>query len=235
MNATANPSRQRRQVALLIVLFTVLVVVVGIEIMPLLEGSDAPPPAPVAARPAPPPPAKGIAPRPPARSSGGRPTRPGTTQAARQPTGVRPNGAKGALPGVEDVHLAQLQQPEPEPIDGHRNPFTFGTEPRPAAAAGFAAAKPGPAVAPVAPPPAVAMGPPPVPPPPPITLKFFGIVTAPGRVGKVAALGDGKYVYHGQEGSIVEGRYRIVKIGEESIQMEYVDGRGRQTIRLSGK
>ena len=39
----------------------------------------------------------------------------------------------------------------------------------------------------------------------------------------------------GQPGQIIDGKYRIVKIGEESIQLEYADGRGRQTIRLSGK
>lgn len=70
-------------------------------------------------------------------------------------------------------------------------------------------------------------------PPPPITLKFIGTIEAPG-VGKIAALSDGKFVYHGREGEVIEGRYRIVKIGVESIVMEYVDGRGRQTIRLTG-
>jgi hypothetical protein len=47
-------------------------------------------------------------------------------------------------------------------------------------------------------------------------------------------LSDGKVVVHGKEGAEIEGRYRIVKIGEESLQIEHVDGRGRQTIRLSG-
>jgi hypothetical protein len=141
------------------------------------------------------------------------------------------------LSAVGDVHLAKLQEKEPEPIDGHRNPFTFGPDPKVVKQQAEAAerAKQQQALAAAAPPPPIATGPPPVPPPPPITLKFFGVVTAPGRVGKVAALGDGKFVYHGREGEIVEGRYRIVKIGEESIQLEYVDGRGRQTIRLSGK
>jgi acyl-coenzyme A synthetase/AMP-(fatty) acid ligase len=53
-------------------------------------------------------------------------------------------------------------------------------------------------------------------------------------VGKLAALSDGKFVYHGREGDMIEGRYRIVKIGVESIVMEHADGRGRQTIRLTG-
>jgi hypothetical protein len=36
------------------------------------------------------------------------------------------------------------------------------------------------------------------------------------------------------EGQIIDGRYRIVKIGEESIVMEYVNGTGRQTLQLRG-
>ena len=40
---------------------------------------------------------------------------------------------------------------------------------------------------------------------------------------------------HGKEGDIIDGRYRILKIGTESIEMAYPDGRGRQTIRLTGQ
>ena len=39
----------------------------------------------------------------------------------------------------------------------------------------------------------------------------------------------------GREGEIIDGRYRLVRIGVESVVMEYVDGRGRTTIRLSGQ
>ena len=76
-------------------------------------------------------------------------------------------------------------------------------------------------------------GPPPPPPIPPIPFRFIGILTGPPGVGKIAVLTDGKIVLHGKEGAEIEGRYRIVKIGEESIQMEHTDGQGRQTIRLS--
>ena len=41
-------------------------------------------------------------------------------------------------------------------------------------------------------------------------------------------------VVHGKEGAEIEGRYRIVKIGDESVQIEHSDGRGRQTIRFVG-
>jgi hypothetical protein len=48
-------------------------------------------------------------------------------------------------------------------------------------------------------------------------------------------LSDGKTTHHGRDGDIVDGRYLIVKIGTESIEMTYVDGRGRQVIRLTGQ
>ena len=72
-------------------------------------------------------------------------------------------------------------------------------------------------------------------PPPPIVLKFIGTVEAPGRSAqKIAVLSDGRNVFHGREGDIIEGRFRILRIGAESIEMAYLDGRGRQTIRLTG-
>jgi hypothetical protein len=64
-------------------------------------------------------------------------------------------------------------------------------------------------------------------------VRFFGIVEDHGR--KLAALTDGRgNVFYGSEGDIIEGRYRIVRIGVESIELAWVDGRGQQTIRLSG-
>jgi hypothetical protein len=128
---------------------------------------------------------------------------------------------------VLDVNLARLDADVATPIDSGRNPFQFGSDPAPASSAP-------PTVAPPIPTPATPVGPPSPPPPPPIPFKFIGIVEGKPRPGKVAVLSDGRAVVHGREGDIVEGRYRIVKIGEESIQMEHIDGSGRQTIRLSG-
>ena len=85
-------------------------------------------------------------------------------------------------------------------------------------------------------PPSVPVGPvlpPGPPPPPPIAVKFIGVVSR-RDVGKIAVLSDGKNVYYGREGEIVDGRWRIVSIGEESLQIEHADGRGRQTVRLTG-
>ena len=71
------------------------------------------------------------------------------------------------------------------------------------------------------------------PPPAPIALKFIGIVDQEPRL-RVAVLTDGRNVFYGREGDTIEGRYRIERIGADSVDMAYVDGRGRQTIRLSG-
>jgi hypothetical protein len=230
MDATANRPRQRPQIAVLVVLIAALAAVVAVQVLPLLGDSNPPPPAPA-------PVAVPPAAHPPATTApvGRRATPPRSTARDAAPrASAHPAGVDA---GVEEVHLEKLKQPEPEPIEGRRNPFSLAPEPKsPAAASNYnTGAGPGGPASQVPSAPPIAQGPPPVPPPPPITLKFFGVVSGPGRVGRVAALGDGKFVYHGREGSIIEGRYRIVKIGEESIQLEYADGRGRQTIRLSGK
>jgi hypothetical protein len=73
------------------------------------------------------------------------------------------------------------------------------------------------------------------PPPPPIPLKFIGIAEAPTQSMRIAAFVDSTgHAWQGREGDVVAGQYRILKIGMESIEMAYLDGRGRQTIRLSG-
>jgi hypothetical protein len=61
----------------------------------------------------------------------------------------------------------------------------------------------------------------------------MGIVE--GSFGKVAVLSDCKAVVKGAEGEIVDGRYRVLKIGVQSITMEHLDGRGQQVIPLNGQ
>lgn len=69
-------------------------------------------------------------------------------------------------------------------------------------------------------------------PPPPIPLRFVGL--AETARGKVASLSDGNFVYNAREGDVIEGRWRVVKIGTESLVIERVDGTGRQTLRGPG-
>jgi len=135
--------------------------------------------------------------------------------------------APGAAAGP-DVHLDALNAERPKP-ETERNLFRFKPK-----------APPPPPPAPVQPPapvsaPAVPTGPPPPPPLAPITLKFIGIVEAPSHGEKIAILSDGRNApFYGKEGAIIEGRFRILKIGVESVELAYADGRGRQTIRLTG-
>lgn len=138
-------------------------------------------------------------------------------------------GAASAGPRTTapDVHLEALDAKAGQLETTNRNPFRFKPKPPPPP-------PPPPVVAPPLPvaPPAPA-GPPPPPPLPPITLKFVGFVVQNGQ--KVAMLNDGQgHPMGGREGDVIEGRYRIIRIGVESIELSYLDGRGRQTIRMGG-
>jgi hypothetical protein len=123
--------------------------------------------------------------------------------------------------------MKALGAPRVKPPEARRNLFTFKEAQRQA-----------PPVV-LAPPPAplpVPTGPVAPPGPPPIALKFIGIIERTNASERLAVLSDGRggTPLSGKEGDIIEGRYRILRIGNESIEMAYLDGRGRQTIRLSG-
>ena len=143
------------------------------------------------------------------------------TSATGSPVGA---GGLASLPSA--LRFGALEPVSDTPAAG-RNPFRFGVPPPPPVA-------PRPATPPSAP---AAQGPPPPPPgpppPPAITLKFVGVVQLPTGQ-KRASLSDGRGLFMGAEGDVIDGRFRIVKIGVESIVMEYLDGRGRQTIPLRG-
>ena len=122
----------------------------------------------------------------------------------------------------EPVKLGDLVSEGEAPSAG-RNLFRFGVKPTP-------------------PPPPVAMsppGPPPPPPtppgPPPIPLKLLGIMERPD-VGRVVALKDpaSGAVFQALEGQIVDGRYRVVKIGLVSAIVSYMDGSGQRTLSAGG-
>ena len=68
-----------------------------------------------------------------------------------------------------------------------------------------------------------------------IPLTFIGFVESPGIEGRVVVLTDGENVFHGRVGDVLDGRYRIVGLGLESVDVERIDGLGTQTLRLSSE
>jgi hypothetical protein len=130
---------------------------------------------------------------------------------------------------VADLRLERLKTDDASELDPPtRNPFQFKPKAAPPPSRSQASAAAPPVV--VAPPP-IPQGPPP---PPPISLKYIGVLeTAQGRVAIFRD--NGGDIVNGKEGDIIDGRYRLLKIGAESADLAYVDGRGRQTIRLSGQ
>ncbi len=125
--------------------------------------------------------------------------------------------------GVADVDLDRLQRAREGAARVTRDPFRFRPRPAPTT-------RPSSRVAPAVP---VVTGPPPL---PPIPLRFIGLIETVQRSGRVAMLSDGRgAVMSGREGDIIEGRYRVLRIGTDSLELAYADGRGRQTIRLSGQ
>ena len=66
-----------------------------------------------------------------------------------------------------------------------------------------------------------------------VPLTFIGFVESPGIEGRVVVLTDGELVFHGRVGDVIDGRYRIVGIGLESVEVERIDGRGQRTLQLS--
>ena len=75
-------------------------------------------------------------------------------------------------------------------------------------------------------------GPPQPPPPPPILLKYYGYSSARADGRKKAFFLDGEDILVGAEGELVKKRYRVVRIGVNSVVMEDVDNKHEQTLPL---
>lgn len=159
----------------------------------------------------------------------------------QQPGGAPPASARArtaAVPAsaavpVTGLKLELLQQRRPGLDAPERDPFRF--QARPAPAPPPPSRSPGGAAAgtPARPAPPMQQGPPP---PPPIPLRFIGFVDAPTQAGRIAILSDGRgNIFYGREGATIEGRYRVVKLSPDSVELAHVAGGARQTIRLSGQ
>jgi hypothetical protein len=109
---------------------------------------------------------------------------------------------------------------------GVRNLFQFGPSP---------VTKPDPKITPVQSPIVVATpppGPPPTPPPPPIPLKFYGYATPAPSGAKRVFLLDGEDIIVAAEGQLVKSRYKLVRVGINSVVLEDVQFKHQQTLPL---
>jgi hypothetical protein len=148
----------------------------------------------------------------------------GTSATPSNPAG-RTDAASGDV--ETDVKLELLEGHRDSLTDAARNPFRFEAKAPP----------PAPPRPPQDDAPIVFTPPPPTgpPPPPPIPLRFIGFVAEENGM-PFAFFNDGRgNVFQGKEGDIIEGRYKVLRVGTDSVELAYLDGRGRQTIRLSGQ
>ena len=113
---------------------------------------------------------------------------------------------------------------------GSRSLFEFGAPPAP----------PEPKVIPVAKVQTVPLPPPPPPPPtaapkptaPPIPLKFYGYAAAARQGNRRGFFMDGDQILVGSEGDVLKKRYRVVRIGVNSVVMEDIEFKAEQTLPL---
>ena len=64
-------------------------------------------------------------------------------------------------------------------------------------------------------------------------IRMIGLVEGADTIGRVAVLTDRGQVFHGRAGDVVEGRYRVVVIGPDSVQLESVHDGQRHILRLA--
>jgi hypothetical protein len=146
--------------------------------------------------------------------------------AASNTPAATPRGAESVQTLPEAIKLSALKDVREE-TKGPRDPFGFGVPPRPPE-------PPPPPPQPIVAQPEVPRQPVGPPPRPQIPVKFLGLAEDPSRPGKLVSLSINGAVTVVREGDIVDGKYRLLKVGLESIVMAYLDGQGQQTIRLGG-
>ena len=110
---------------------------------------------------------------------------------------------------------------------GVRNLFQFGASPLPKTKDPRITLEAPPAPVNTPPP-----GPPPTPPPPPIPLKFYGYATPAPSGAKRVFLLDNEDIIVAVEGQLVKSRYKLVRVGINSVVLEDMQFKHQQTLPL---
>jgi len=142
------------------------------------------------------------------------------------PATIDPNLRLDLLARVQSVELAGASrnvfqygsaQAPPKPVELPKNPPTIPINRPPVAA----------------PAPPVASGPPPAPQAPPMTFKYYGFKVSKKDGRKQAFLLDGDDIIIAGENDVVKkGRYRVVRIGVNTIEVEDTQFKSTQTLKL---
>jgi hypothetical protein len=151
---------------------------------------------------------------------------------------VRRSDTGPAAPPIPRVDLARLDAPRPDGDAGRRNLFDYGSPPAPVAA-------PAPPVVVATPPPAEragrgmpgmadGAGGPAVPSLPPLNVKYIGSVENAAGVKVAVLVTDRQEVLTGQPGQVIANRYRIARIGLESVDLEDVSTGQSRRVPLRG-
>jgi hypothetical protein len=150
----------------------------------------------------------------------------------------RPNPT-GPLEPIPRIDLARLDQPPPENRAGRRDLFAFGgPEDLSAGADGTRPAVTPPPIPPSPPPAAIdpATGLPVsmAPRPAPLNLKYIGSVESKAGVKVAVFVTDRNEVLTGQAGQVLANRYKIARIGLESVDLEEIGTGQSRRIPLRG-
>ena len=148
----------------------------------------------------------------------------GTSTPGAADSASRPGAGKSE--GVPRIDLDRLERPATAAQVGGRDLFAFGAPPPPPA--------PPPTLAPPPVTPVAALVPAAPTPPPlaPLNLKYIGSLDAPQGVRVAFFMNDHKEVVMGQVGETVMNRFKVMKIGLESADVQMVGSEQLQRIPL---
>jgi hypothetical protein len=152
-----------------------------------------------------------------------------TTATSNQAGAVAP-ASPGQLPEPEVLKIDALRMSSGL-TDSGRNPFVYRQRDSAPGSSFLTTPQPGPPPGPLVPPPVpVPQGPPAI----PLRLTGLTVVQAGGRTLVTLKDPSTNTLYQAFEGDIVDGRYRVVKVGVQSVVVSYLDGSGIRTLPLGG-
>ncbi|MDE3165436.1 MAG: hypothetical protein KGN36_06495 [Acidobacteriota bacterium] len=156
---------------------------------------------------------------------------------ARNSQGEAPIDAMTVDPTIHIDLLAKVQDAKME--GGQRNLFQFGAAPPPELKGPEPIVKPKPVARvydyprPFVPKPPAAQSQAVEPPPPPPSFKYYGLATRRINNQRTAFFLDGEDIILATEGMTVKGRWRLVRIGGESVTLEDTQTKRQQPMAIS--